>query len=341
MRVISLVPRRQGMRERHRGPGFRYSCRAGLFGLGVLFAAGACAAYPDKPIRFVVPYSPGGPSDTLARLTGKGLAKNLGQTVVIDLRPGASTIIGTEIVAKAPPDGYTILTVSTTHTVNPALFKKLPYEPVKDFAPVTMMAATPFVLCINPAVSANSVAELVALAKSKPGGLAFASGGNGSSLHLTAELFNSIAHLKMVHVPYKGAGPAFIDLVAGQVQVLFSSSVSSLPYVKSGRVRALAFTSLKRNAAAPNIPTVAESGFPGFESSSWFGVLAPAKTPPAIVLRLQQEIAATLKTPEVADTLASLGAEPGGMPSAEFGAYFKAETVKWGKVVREAGIVPD
>ena len=204
-----------------------------------------------------------------------------------------------------------------------------------------MMAATPFVLCINPAVSANSVAELVALAKSKPGGLAFASGGNGSSLHLTAELFNSIAHLKMVHVPYKGAGPAFIDLVAGQVQVLFSSSVSSLPYVKSGRVRALAFTSLKRNAAAPNIPTVAESGFPGFESSSWFGVLAPAKTPPAIVLRLQQEIAATLKTPEVADTLASLGAEPGGMPSAEFGAYFKAETVKWGKVVREAGIVPD
>jgi len=306
-----------------------------------LFPLHGNAAYPEKPIRFVVPYSAGGPTETLARLVGKGLTNSLGRSVVIDLRPGASTIIGTEIVAKAPADGYSIVAVSTTHTVNPALFKKLPYDPIRDFAPVTLMAATPFMLCTNSAVPARSVQELISLAKAKPGELAFGSGGSGSSLHLTAEFFNGLARIKMVHVPYKGAGPAFIDLVAGQVQVLFSSSVSSLPYVKSGRVRVLAVTSLKRSAAAPDVPTVAESGFPGFESSSWFGVMAPAKTAKPIVLRLQQEIGAVLKSPDVRDTLASLGAEPGGMPSVEFGNYFKAEMVKWGKVVRDAGIVAD
>ena len=305
----------------------RWHC-ASILTQSAFLAAGTCAAYPEKPIRFVVPYSPGGPADTLARLVGKGMNKNLGQPVVIDMRPGASTIIGTEIVAKAPADGYSILTVSTTHTVNPSLFKKLPYDPIRDFAPVTMMATTPFMLCINPAVPATSVAELVTLAKSRPGGLAFASGGTGSSLHLTAEMFNGLASINMVHIPYKGAGPAFIDLVSGQAQVLFSGSVSSLPYVKSGRVSALAVTSPKRTAVASNIPTVAESGFPGFESSSWFGVLAPAKTPQAIVLRLQREIAATLKTHDVSETLASLGAEPGGMPSDEFANYFKAEMTK-------------
>jgi tripartite-type tricarboxylate transporter receptor subunit TctC len=309
--------------------------------LAVAASTPARAAYPEKPIRFVVPYGSGGPSDTLSRLVGKGLTKNLGHTVVIDLRPGASTIIGTEIAARALPDGYTILTVSTTHTMNPALFRKLPYDPVKDFTPVTMMAATPFVLCVHPSVPARTVPELVALAKAKPGGLAYASGGTGSSLHLTAELFNGLAQVKMVHVPYKGAGPAFIDLVSGQVQLLFSSSVSSLPYVKGGRVRALAVTSLARSAAAPDVPTVAESGFPGFESSSWFGVLAPARTPVAIVSRLQREIATVLREPENNDVLLGLGAEPGGMPAAEFGAYFASEIVKWGKVVRDAGIRPD
>jgi len=301
----------------------------------------ALAAYPEKPIRLVVPYSAGGPSDTLSRLVGKGLTERLGQSVIIDIRPGASTIIGTQIVSKAPADGYSILTVSTTHTVNPALFKKLPYDPVHDFAPVTMMAATPFMFCINPALAATSVQEFIALAKARPDGIAFGSGGAGSSLHLTAELFSSVAGVRMVHVPYKGAGPAFIDLVSGQIQVLFSSSVSSMPYVKSGRARALAVTSLKRIDIMPDVPTVAEAGFPGFESSSWFGIVAPAGTPVAIVRLLQQTIANILETQEVSRTLAGLGAEPGGMPSGQFGSYFKTEIAKWGKVVRNADIRPE
>ena len=198
-----------------------------------------------------------------------------------------------------------------------------------------------FVLCVNPKVPANSVRELVALAKTKPQGLAYGSGGTGSSLHLTAELFSSQAGIRMLHVPYKGAGPAFIDLIGGQVQIVFSSTVSSLPHVKSGQVRALAVTSLKRVSAAPDVPTLAESGFPGFESSSWFGVLAPAKTPAEIVLKLQQEIAQVLKTPEVREVLTNLGAEPSGMSPDEFGKYFRAEIAKWGKVVRDANIVAD
>ena len=309
--------------------------------LPLLFTSVVDAAYPEKPIRFVVPYGAGGPGDAVARLVGTGLAKRLGQSVVIDGRPGASTIVGTEIVAKAPPDGYSILTISTTHAVNPAIYKKLPYDPIRDFAPVTLMVATPFVLCVNPKVPTNSVRELIALAKTKPQGLAYGSGGTGSSLHLTAELFSSQAGIRMLHVPYKGAGPAFIDLIGGQVQIVFSSTVSSLPHVKSGQVRALAVTSLKRASAAPDVPTLAESGFPGFESSSWFGVLAPAKTPAEIVLKLQQEIAQVLKTPEVREVLTNLGAEPSGMSPDEFGKYFRAEIAKWGKVVRDANIVAD
>ena len=309
--------------------------------LPLLFTSVVDAAYPEKPIRFVVPYGAGGPGDAVARLVGTGLAKRLGQSVVIDGRPGASTIVGTEIVAKAPPDGYSILTISTTHAVNPAIYKKLPYDPIRDFAPVTLMVATPFVLCVNPKVPTNSVRELIALAKTKPQGFAYGSGGTGSSLHLTAELFSSQAGIRMLHVPYKGAGPAFIDLIGGQVQIVFSSTVSSLPHVKSGQVRALAVTSLKRASAAPDVPTLAESGFPGFESSSWFGVLAPAKTPAEIVLKLQQEIAQVLKTPEVREVLTNLGAEPSGMSPDEFGKYFRVEIAKWGKVVRDANIVAD
>jgi tripartite-type tricarboxylate transporter receptor subunit TctC len=307
----------------------------------VLSMSGAGAAYPERPIRFVVPYGAGGPGDTVARVVGTGLSKKLGQPVVIDIRPGASTIVGTEIVARAPGDGYSILTISTTHAVNPALYKKLPYDPVRDFAPVTLMAATPFMLCVNPKLSANSVRDLVSLAKAKPGAVAYGSGGTGSSLHLTAELFSGRAGIQMLHVPYKGAGPAFIDLISGQVQVVFSSTVSSLPHMKSGRVRVLAVTSLKRSPAAPDVPTLAESGFPGFESSSWFGVLAPAKTPRAIVLKLQQEIAETLRTAEVHEVLAGLGADAGGMSPEDFGKYFAAEIAKWGKVVRDAKIVAE
>jgi tripartite-type tricarboxylate transporter receptor subunit TctC len=296
----------------------------------------AAQNYPDKPIRLIVPFGPGGPGDILGRLIGKKLTETLGQPVVVDNRAGASTIIGTEIAAKSSPDGYTLLLISTTHAVNPSLFSKLPYDPIKDFAPVTMVASTPFMLVINPTVPVNSVAELVALARSRPGQLNYASSGNGSSIHLTTELFSATARIVMTHVPYKGSGPAFIDLMAGQVQLLFSSTVSSLPHVKNGKVRALAVTSLKRPAALPYVPTIAESGFPGFESSSWFGILVPAKTPQPVIARLLSDTRTALKSAEVNDGLVSQGAEPGGSSSAEFGAYFQAELRKWAKVAKSS-----
>jgi tripartite-type tricarboxylate transporter receptor subunit TctC len=307
----------------------------------LLFAATSAADYPVKPIRFIVPLSPGGPADTVARLVGKKLTESMRQPVVIDNRAGASTIIGTQIAAVSPPDGYTLLMITTTHTVNPSVFRELAYDPIKDFAPVTMTASAPFLLVVHPNVAAHSLGEFVALARSKPGALNFASSGRGSSIHLTTELFMMAAKIEMTHVPYKGAGPAFIDLVAGHVQVLFSSTISSLAYVQSGKLRGLAVTSLKRIAAAPGVPTVAESGFPGFESSSWNGVMLPARTPQPIIDRLNRDIAAAVKTPEIIAALASQGAEPGGNSAQEFGAYFKSEMKKWAAVIRRANIQPE
>ncbi|MFH1602590.1 MAG: tripartite tricarboxylate transporter substrate binding protein [Pseudomonadota bacterium] len=298
----------------------------------------SAATYPEKPIHFVVPYSPGGPADSLMRLVGNAIAKTLGQPAIIDIRAGGNSIIGTDYVAKAAPDGYTILAMTTTHAANPALLGKLPYDSMEDFAPITLLASTPFMLTANPSLPVANIKELIALAKSRPGELNFAIGGVGTSGHLTAELFNGLAGVKVTYVPYKGAGPAFVDLVAGHVQLLFSSSVGSLPFVKSGRLKALAVTGLKRTPVAPDVPTVAESGFPGFASSSWFGVMAPAKTPGPIIDRLQQAIAAALKTEEVARVLAGQGAEPGGMAPEEFGKYYRSEAAKWGKVIRDAGI---
>ena len=293
--------------------------------------------YPHKPIRFVVPFGVGGPGDAIGRMIGRQLTERLGQPVVIDNRSGATTIIGTELVAKSPPDGHTLLLISTTHAVNPSLFPKLPYDPIKDFAPVTLITATPFMLGIHPSVAASSVSELVALARSKPGALNYGSSGAGSSIHLTTELLKSAANLQMTHVPYKGSGPAFIDLIGGQIQMLFSSTVSTMPHVKSGKVRGLAITSLKRASALPEMPTIAES-FPGFESSSWFGLLVPAKTPQRVMDRLLKETRAALKSPDVNQALVSQGAEPGGSSPTEFGAYFQTEIGKWAKVIKSAGI---
>jgi len=300
------------------------------------FAASA-PAYPNKPIRFIVPFGAGGPGDALGRMVGKKLTESLGQSVVIDNRAGATTIIGTELAAQSPPDGYTLLLISTTHAVNQTLFAKLPYDPVRDFTPVTMVAATPFMLVVHPSVAAKTVPELVALARSKPGQLTYGSSGNGSSIHLTTELLNMAAKVQMIHVPYKGSGPAFIDLIGGQINVLFSSTVSSLPHVKNGKVRGIALTSAKRAAVLPDIPTLAEY-YPGLESSSWFGMVVPAKTPTPIVERLLAETRAGLKSPDVHQTLVSQGAEPGGNAPAEFGAYFASEIRKWGGVVKAAGI---
>lgn len=297
----------------------------------------AAQAYPTKPIRFIVPYGPGGPGDTIGRMIGRKLTESFGQPVVIDNRSGATTIIGTEMAARSPPDGYTLLLISTTHAVNPSLFQKLPYDPIRDFTGVTLITATPFMLVVHPSVNAKSVAELVALARAKPRELNYGSSGNGSSIHLTTELLSAAAKIEMTHVPYKGSGPAFIDLIGGQINLLFSSTVSSLPHVKSGKLRGLAITSLKRAPALPNVPTIAET-YPGFESSSWFGLLVPAKTPRPIVERLLAETRAALRAPDVNQALVSQGAEPGGSSPSEFAAYFQSEIRKWGGVVKASGI---
>ena len=305
--------------------------------LSLLPALAAAQPYPGKPIRFIVPFGPGGPGDTIGRMFGRKLTESMGQPVVIDNRSGATTIIGTEIAARSPADGYTLLLISTTHAVNPSLFPKLPYDPVRDFAPVTMLTSTPFMLVVHPSVPAKTVPDLVALARSKPGQLNYGSSGNGSSIHLTTLLLASAAKIEMTHVPYKGSGPAFIDLIGGQINLLFSSTVSSLPHVKTGKVRGLAITSLKRAAALPAMPTVSEY-YPGFESSSWFAMLVPAKTPKTVVDRLLAETRAALQSPDVNQNLVSQGAEPGGNSPAELGAYFQSEIRKWGGVVKAAGL---
>ncbi|MCE2949182.1 MAG: tripartite tricarboxylate transporter substrate binding protein [bacterium] len=294
-------------------------------------------SYPSKPIRFIVPFGAGGPGDAIGRMIGQKLGEGLGQTVVVDNRSGASTIIGTELAVKSPADGHTLLLISTTHAVNPSLFRKLPYDPLKDLQPVTMLADTPFMLVVHPSLPARSVAELVKLARSRPGQLNYGSSGNGSSIHLASELFKMAAKIDIRHVPYKGSGPAFIDLIGGHIQVLFSSSVSSLPHVNSGKLRGLGLTSAKRVAALPDMATLAET-WPGFEASSWFGMMVPAGTPEPIVERLLRESRTALRSPEVNRALTGQGAEPGGNTPAEFGAFYRAEIRKWGAVITNAGI---
>lgn len=295
-------------------------------------------SYPHKPIRFIVPYGVGGPGDTIGRLLGKQLTESLGQPVVIDNRSGATTIIGTELTAKAPPDGHTLLLISTTHAVNPSLFQNLPYDPIKDFAPVTMVVSTPFMLAVHPSVAANSVTELVALARSNPRLLNYGSSGTGSSIHLTSELLKTAAKIEMTHVPYKGSGPAAIDLMGGQIQVLFSSTVSTLPHVKSGKVRGLAITSLKRAQALPEVPTIAEAALPDYDATNWWGVVAPTGTAQAIVARLHGDITAIVSSPETRKRLETEGAEPLQMSSPDFGRFIQSETTKWSRVVIEAGM---
>ena len=318
----------------------RAAAVAGAILACALPGAGTAQSYPNKSIRFIVPFGPGGPGDAIGRMISKKLGESLGQSVVVDNRSGATTIIGTQIAAESPPDGYTLLLISTTHAVNPGLFKKLPYDPIKDFAPVTLVTSTPFMLVVHPSVAATTVPEFVALARSKPGQLNYGSSGTGSSIHLTTELLKTAAKIELTHVPYKGSGPAFIDLIGGQVQLLFSSTVSSLPHVKSGKVRGLAITSLKRAPSLPTIPTIAEF-YPGFESSSWFGMLVPAKTPKPVVERLLAETRSALKSPEVNQALVSQGAEPGGNSPVEFAAYFQSEIRKWSRVIDSAAVKLD
>ena len=314
--------------------------------LGLIVALSAtCAsaqAYPSKPIRLVVPYPPGGTTDILARDVGQRLTETLGQSVVIDNRPGAAGNIGTEMVAKAAPDGYTLLmgTVNT-HAINAGLYAKLPYDHIKDFAPVILVARVSNVLEVNPSVPVYTVADLIKLAKEKPGQLNFASSGSGTSIHMSGELFKTMAGVDMVHVPYKGSAPAISDLAGGQVQLMFDNLPSSLAMIKAGKLRAIAVTSAQRAPALPDIPTIAESGLPGFEATSWFGVVAPAGTPPAIISRLNSEIDKWLQSPEGKEKLLTQGAVPAGGTPEQFAAHIRTETDKWAKVVKASGAKVD
>ncbi len=300
--------------------------------------AGSAGNYPTKPIRMIVAVPPGGPADTLARLVAPRLTDALGQIVVIDNRPGANGNIAYETTARAAPDGYTFTAVAAGLVINPSLYRDVKFNPIKDFAAISGGITVPNILVVHPAVAAGSVKELIATARTKAGQFAFASAGNGSSGHLALELFRIASGAQLIHVPYKGGGPALTDLIGGQVQGLFSLALVALPQVKAGRARALAITSGKRSAVAPDLPTVAESGFPGFEVIGWFGWVAPAKVPPAIVARLNSEIVRTLNLPETRDRLLGLGSDPAPSSPQQFAVFMRAEQEKWAGVIRRAGI---
>lgn len=298
--------------------------------------------YPARPIRLVVPFPPGGPTDVLARIVATRLAEKLGQGVVVDNKPGASGMIGADMVAKAAPDGYTLLANASIHVINPSLYAKPRYDAIADFAPIGNLADVPLVLVVNPQVPARSVQELIALAKSAKPPLSFASSGNATAQHLSGEAFKAtIGADSMQHIPYKGSSPALTDLVGGQVQLMFDSLPSSQPFIKSGSLRALAVTTSRRSSALPQIPTLAESGLPGFNFSTWYGMWAPAATPPAIVQRISREIAAIVRQPEVRQQFLALGAEPVGNTPEEFGAFTRSELAKWAQVVKQSGAKVD
>lgn len=334
-----MITRRFGPRIRS----LRRALPALVLASGVLAGADVAAqSYPQKPIRFVVPFAPGGTTDILARLIGQRLPQPLGQSVVIENRPGANGSVGSEIVAKSPPDGYTIIMgYLGSLAINPNLHARLPYDPVRDFAPVTLAASTTQAIVAHPSLPVRSARELIALARTRPGQITYASAGIGAPSHLAGELFKMMAGIDMVHVPYKGSGAALADLLGGHVAVSFGGLAAAAPYVKSGKLRILAVANAARSPAMPEVPTVAESGLAGFEVPSWFGVLAPAATPREIINRLHAEITKILRTQEVRDRLAADGAEVIANTPEQFAAYIKSEIVKWGKVIRDARIRPE
>ena len=308
-----------------------------------LAPAGASAqAYPSKPIRLVIPYAPGGAAGTVGRLLADRLAASMGQPVVIDHRPGGGTLIGNDLVAKAAPDGYTlVMGTVTSHAMVTSLSTRVPYDPEKDFAPISLIASIPFVLVAHPSLPVKTVSELIALAKSKPDQLTFGSAGPATSNHLAGELFKVRAGIGMVHVPYKGSAPAMVDLLGGQISTMFDLSPTALPQIAAGKVRALAITSAKRSSVAPDLPTMAEAGVPGVEVVSWFGILAPAGTSPAIVRTLNLEIVRAMGAPDVVTAMAKLGADAITSTPQEFAAYIASERAKWADVVKRAGIKPE
>ncbi len=313
--------------------------------IAVVFCAGQVAAaqpYPAKPVRLIVPYPPGGATDIVARAMSTKLTASLDQQFIVDNRPGGGQKIGTALAAKAPPDGHTLLLVSVTHSINPSLDPKLPYDSVHDFTPVSLVALSPNVLVLHPSLPVKSVKELVALAKARPGQLNMATSGNGSGGHLAGALFQSMAGINMVTIPYKGGAPAYVDLMGGQVQVMFTSPNPTLSYAKAGKLRALAMTGAKRSPAAPELPTVAEAaGLPGYEASLWYGIVVPAKTPGDIVQVLHREIAKGMQTPDVRDALSKVAVEVIASTPDEFTTHLQNEIKKWSKVIKEANIRVD
>jgi tripartite-type tricarboxylate transporter receptor subunit TctC len=298
----------------------------------------SAAPYPVRPIRLIVPFAPGGSNDIMARLIGQKFSESLGSQMVVDNRAGGSGIIGTDIAAKAAPDGYTILMMSLTFAVNPSLFRKLPYDTEKDLTPVTLVASAPLMLVVHPSIPAKSVQEFLAYAKANPGKLNFGSGGPGTTPHLAGEMLKMMARLQMTHVPYKGGGPALTDLMGGQIQFMLENIPSTLPLAKSGKLRALALSGLKRSPLVPDLPTLDEAGLKGYEIVGWNGLFVPAGTPRTIVTRLHEETTKALAQPDMKERLTTMGAEAVGNSPDEFRAFVKAEISKWARVVKEAGL---
>ena len=310
---------------------------AGVLG-ACLCAGGAMAqTFPSKPIRIVVPFTPGGPNDILARMIGQRYTAVWGQQTLVDNRPGGGTVIGTDIVAKAPADGHTLLMVSTSHAANPSLMSKLPFDTLRDFVSVGQAVSSPNVLVVHPSVPARNTRELLDIAKARPGQITFASGGSGAATHLAGELLKILGGVEMTHIPYKGAGPATIDLISGQVTWMFGTILPTIPHVRSGKLRALAVSGKRRAEVLPEVPTVAEH-VPGFEASSWYGVFAPARTPAEVIIKLNQEMARALTPVEVRQRLAAEGTEVVAGNPEDFMQLFRAEAAKWARVIKQAGI---
>jgi tripartite-type tricarboxylate transporter receptor subunit TctC len=310
----------------------------GAFALALLSSAAAAQSYPAKPVRVVVSFPPGAGVDIVARTVMPKLADALGQQFVIDNRAGASGNLGSEVAAHAPPDGYTLLFTPASVASSQALYTRLNYNLVRDLEPISMVAAAPFVLVVHPSLPVKTVKELIAMAKAKPGQLLYASTGNGGSPHLATEMFRQQAKIDITHIPYKGTPPAVTDLIAGQVSMMFANTLSVLPYVNSGRLRALAISSAKRSAAAPAIPTIAENGMPGFDSVTWFGVLAPTGTPRDIINKLSGELRRIVQTKTMTDQLLAQGADPIGSTAEEFGVRIKSDIARWTVIIKTAGI---
>ena len=323
----------------------RRFCARIIAGIGLVLCATTAwsqsVSFPNRPIHVIVPFPPGGAVDPIARSITPKLEEAWGQPVVVDNKPGAGTIIGSDFVAKAAPDGHTVILVATSFTVNPSAYSKLPFDPVKDFAPISLVSRLPNMLVVNSQLPVNSVRELIDYLKARPGKVNFSSIGYGTTQHLTGELFKSMAGVNMVHVPYKGSGPSMMSVVSGETSVTIEGAVVVSPQVKAGRLRALAGTGMKRTPLAPNLPTVSESGLPGYEVSAWVGLLAPAGTPQEVVQKWHQQIARVLQIPEVRERQISQGLEPVGSTPEYFAEFIKTEMTKWGKVVKQAGIKLD